>query len=156
QTEAARKLGLRFHLVRGSMATIEGDLAERLRPLLGDKLDRMLDREQGLLSLMEEALAHSDGSSGSMRRIDLGPTGVTYAKPELMKQIARLAEEAKCGLHTHYLPRKYERDIVRELHGMSNLEFLERSEWLRPGTWFAHCTEITDDEIAHFARCGVG
>jgi 8-oxoguanine deaminase len=157
QVAAARALGVRFHLVRGSMVTIEGDLATRLKPVLGEaRLTRLLDDEAELPARLEAALALHDPSPFSMLRIALGPTGVTYAKPQLMKLMARLAGQVGAGLHTHFHPRQIERGYSRELTGMEPIDFLEETGWLRPGTWMAHCTELDDEEIRRFAAAGVG
>ena len=156
QVAAARKIGMRFHLVRGSMITIEGDLAARLKPVLGDRLGRLLDDEASLQQRLEEALLLHDPSRLSMLRIALGPTGVTYSRPELMKTTALMADRAGAGLHTHFHPREIERAYSRKTTGMEPIDFLEASGWLRPGTWMAHCTEITDEEIRRFAAAGVG
>lgn len=156
QVAAARKIGMRFHLVRGSMVTIEDDLATRLKPVLGDRLGQLLDDEASLPQRLEEALALHDPSRLSMLRIALGPTGVTYARPQLMKMMATMADQVGAGLHTHYHPREIERAYSRETTGMEPIDFLGESGWLRPGTWMAHCTELNDDEIRRFAATGVG
>ena len=157
QVEAAAATGLRLHLVRGSMPTIEGDLANRLRPIMGERLSRLQDHEGAICVAMESAIrAHHDTSRHSMLRIALGPTGVSYAKPDFMRRTAEIAATNNCGLHTHYLPRQLERDLSRKLAGKDPLSVLSDSGWLRPGTWFAHCTELEDEEIRTFAETGCG
>lgn len=156
QVEAARDLGVRFHFVQGSMVTIEGDLATRLQPVLGDRMARLIDDEARLPSRLEAALALHDPAPFSMMRVALGPTGITYAKSHLMRLMADMAAEAGAGLHTHFHPREIERALSREATGMEPVDFLEKSGWLRPGTWLAHCTEINDEEIRRFAAAEVG
>jgi 8-oxoguanine deaminase len=39
---------------------------------------------------------------------------------------------------------------------MRAVEYLGKSGWLQPGTWFAHCTQLDDTDIATFAERGVG
>lgn len=155
QVRAAGEIGLRLHLVRGCMPTMEGDLEERLRPVLGKRLDAMIDRENELFPRMERDLErYHDLSDGAMTRVALGPTGVTYGMPDLMKRIADFAADNGCGLHTHYLPRPIEREMSERLTGRSSVKFLDESGWLRPGTWFAHCPTLNDEEIAAFADTG--
>ena len=157
QVNAAATTGLRLHLVRGSMPTIEGDIANRLRPVMGERLGRLQDDEKTVFTAMESAIrAHHDTSRHSMLRIALGPTGVSYATPDFMRRIAEIAATNGCGLHTHFLPRQLERDLSRKLAGRDPLSVLSDSGWLRPGTWFAHCTELEDEEIRTFAETGCG
>lgn len=157
QVEAAREIGLRLHLVRGCMPTIEGELAEKLRPLMGDRLDRILDKEDELFPRIERDVAkHHDASNGSMLRIDLGPTGVTYSQPHLMRRMADVAVAHGLGLHAHFQPRQFERDICVRVTGKDTVGFLGDSGWLTPRTWYAHCTELSDDEMAAFADNGCG
>jgi len=157
QIEAVRRTGLRFHLVRGSVATIEGDLESRLARVMGDDVCSLIDDLPRLQSATEAAVRrYHDSSDGAMLRIDLGPTGVTYAKPELMRANAVLAAEYGCGLHTHYHPRELEREISRRLVKQEPLRFLADAGWIRPRTWMAHSTQLNDEEIAAFAEHGVG
>lgn len=157
QVETARALGIRFHLVRGCMPTMEGDIAERLRPLMGERLDGIVDDGDTVLASMRDALARfQDTSPLAMTRVDLGPTTVTYRKPELMGRIAALAREFDAGLHTHYQPRQVEYDMARTIVGTTPLGFLRDSGWLGPRTWMAHCTELSDEEIGAFADVGCG
>ena len=157
EVSAAAQAGLRLHLVRGCMPTIEGDLAERLGPMLGGRLERMLDDPAALFSRIETDLVrHHDAARGSMLRIDLGPTGVTYAQPRLMRRIADIAKSNGLGLHTHFHPRQIERDICLRETGMDTVGFLRDSGWLTPRAWYAHCAELSDEEMAAFADHGCG
>ena len=107
QVQAAARTGIRLHLVRGSMPTIEGDIATRLAPVMGERLHRLQDREEEVIPSIEAAIrAHHDTSRYSMLRMALGPTGVSYANPDFMTRIADVAAASNCGLHTHYLPRQ--------------------------------------------------
>ena len=157
QVNAAADSGIRLHLVRGSMPTMEGDLATRLLPVMGKRLRRLQDRDEELIPAIEDTIRiHHDSGRHSMLRIALGPTGVSYDRPDFMRKMAEIAESANCGLHTHYLPRQFERTLSRQKTGKEPLDVLAESGWLRPGTWFAHCTELEDDEIRAFAENGCG
>jgi 8-oxoguanine deaminase len=157
QIAAARDLGLRLHLVRGALLSMEAGIEARLRPLLGDQIDHLLGRGVDVMALIERTLrTFQSRAHGATVDISIGPGGVAYDRPELMAAHGRLARDYDCGLHTHYHPRQIERQISREKTGGEPLDFLEASGWLGPSTWLAHCTELTDDEIARLAERGVG
>jgi 8-oxoguanine deaminase len=157
QVEAAREVGIRYHFVRGSLATMEAGIEARLRPLIGGRVDRLLGKGIELVPLIERTLKkHQSRARGAMVDMSVGPGGVTYALPDLMEDHARLARDFDCGLHTHYHPRRVERDISVRLTGLPPISFLERSGWLGPQTWLAHCTELDAQEIAMLADRGCG
>jgi len=157
QVDAAREAGIRYHLVRGSLATMEAGIEARLRPLLGDRVDRLLGKGIALVPLIERTLKkHQSRARGTMVDMSVGPGGVTYALPGLMQDHARLARDFDCGLHTHYHPRDVERDMSVRLTGLKPIDFLDRSGWLGPQTWLAHCTELDGEEIARLADRGCG
>lgn len=151
---AVRDAGIRFHFHRGCMPTIEGDLETQLKVTMGDRLDYIIDDELAMMGLMEKAIdAYHDPSDGSMCRVALGPTGVTYTKPDIMGKIASLAGEAGCGLHTHFHPRQDEYD---KYGGRRPIGLLAEQGWIKPGTWFAHSTMLDAEDIRIVAENGVG
>jgi cytosine/adenosine deaminase-related metal-dependent hydrolase len=154
QVDAVLGLGLRMHLVRSGLPGIGGRVESRLSSAT---LQSLVD-EQGpwLAQCRTDLRRWHDAASGAMLRLDLGPSNIPYDKPALMRACAELAAEYGCGLHAHYHPRPAERDLCRRLNGMAPIDFLEAAGWLRPGTWFAHCTELDDGEIERFAARGVG
>jgi 8-oxoguanine deaminase len=157
QIAACREIGLRLHLVVGSMPTLEGNLEELLKPALGERIGRLVDPEPRVYAIMESmARRFHDASVGAQTRIGLGPVGVTYTKSDMMTKIAKLADEYGCGLHTHLHPRPDEREKAKQYLDCGPVDFLARAGWLRPGTWFAHCSQLTDDEMGRFADNGVG
>ena len=157
EVRAAREIGLRLHLVRSGMPTLEGDIEQQLGSILGDRLSNFIDDDETLLSHMAADIRrHHDSSRFSMLRLDLGPTAVTYQMPTFMSRISALANEHGCGLHTHYRPRQSEREEALELTGGTPIEFLDGSGWLGPRTWFAHCTQLNAEEIKMFADRGCG
>ena len=154
QIDAVSRLGLRLHLVRSGLPGLGERVEARLSPRVTQSL---VDDEAAWLAQCSADLRRwHDSSSGSMLRLELGPSNVSYDRPGLMRACARLAAEHGCGLHAHYHPRAAEREQCRRLHGMGPLEFLESAGWLRAGTWLAHCTELDDAEIERFAAREVG
>lgn len=153
---AAARLGIRLHFHRGCMPTLEGDLETRLIGAMGEEGTRRLidDDERVLMRRLEQAVAaHHDATPLSMCRLALGPTGVTYTRPDLMRRLADFAAEAGLGLHTHFHPRP---DEDEKASPEAPIAFLQRHGWLRPGTWLAHGTRLKPDEIRLLADSGVG
>jgi 8-oxoguanine deaminase len=157
QVWAAKETGIRYHLVRGAIMGLEAGLDARLRPLIGDRIDRLAGRNDTLIAQLERTLkAYQSRADGTMLDMSIGPGGIGYDRPDLMDAHARLSQEFDCGLHTHYHPRPVERDMSVRVTGQAPIDYLEARDWLGPRTWFAHCTELSDDEIARFAQAGVG
>ena len=150
-----RDTGIRFHFHRGCMPTLEGDLETRLTAVMGDRVAHILDEDEDrLFQRLEHAISqYHDPAPGSMCRMALGPTGVTYTRPGLMSRLADLARESGCGLHTHFHPRP---DEDAKAAPRNTIDFLADSGWLRPGTWLAHGTRLTPEYIAILSDHGVG
>lgn len=154
ELRGVREAGMRFVLVRGGMPTVEADLESRLRPLMGARLDRLLDREEALFPRLEATLRrHHDTSEGSMLQVAIGPTSVTYARPHFMRRFADLARAHDCGLHVHFDPRPDEHEVMRK-RGGKPIDFLRDSGWLWNRTWFAHSTLLDGEEMSAIADAG--
>lgn len=154
EIRGVREAGIRFTLTRGGMPTIEADLETRLRPLMGGQLDRILDREETLFPALEKTLArYHDTSKGSMLQVAIGPTSVTYRRPQFMRRFADLARDSACGLHVHFDPRPDEHEIMRA-QGGTPIDFLRDSGWLWERTWFAHSTLLNTEEMTAIAGAG--
>jgi cytosine/adenosine deaminase-related metal-dependent hydrolase len=150
-----RETGIRFHFHRGCMPTLEGDLETRLKGIMGERVTRILDEDEDVLfrRLDRVISRYHDPAPGSMCRVALGPTGVTYTRPALMSRLANLAAESDCGLHTHFHPRP---DEDEKAAPRKAIDFLAESGWLRPGTWLAHGTRLQPDDVGVLAGSGVG
>ena len=154
QLEAVSGLGLRQHLVRSGLPGIGARVQARLSPTV---VEALIDEDHAWLAQCRADLRRwHDASPGSMLRLDLGPSNIAYDKPALMSALAALAAEHGCGLHAHYHPRAAERELCRRLNGVAPIDYLDRAGWLRQGAWFAHCTELDDEEIERFAARAVG
>ncbi len=153
--QAVEETGIRFHFHRGCMPTLEGDLEERLAAVMGGRVGTLMDHDEAVLCRRLEHVIdryHDDGPL-SMARVALGPTGVTYTRPALMTRLADMAQECGCGLHTHFHPRP---DEDAKAAPDAPIQFLERSGWLRPGTWLGHGTRLQPSDIATLVRTGTG
>jgi 8-oxoguanine deaminase len=155
EIRGVQEAGMRFVLVRGGMPTIEANLEEELRPLMGGQLDRLLDREAELFPKLEKTLKRwHDTSDGSMLQVAVGPTSVTYRRPGFMKRFAELSREYQCGLHAHFDPRPDEHVLMQTLGGGDPIDFLRESGWLTERTWFAHSTLLSEYEMRAIADAG--
>jgi cytosine/adenosine deaminase-related metal-dependent hydrolase len=154
EVRGAREAGIRFVLVRGGMPTMEADLEQRLAPVMGSRLDRLLDREEELFPRLEAVLRrHHDTSHGAMVQVAIGPTSVTYRRPQFMRRFAELARDSACGLHVHFDPRPDERAVMRE-QGSRPIDFLREAGWLSERTWLAHATLLDRHDMAAIADAG--
>lgn len=154
EIRGVREAGMRFTLTRGGMPTVEADLEARLRPLMGAQLDRILDREEKLFPALEKTIArYHDTSSGAMLQVAIGPTSVTYMRPQFMRRFADLARANACGLHVHFDPRPDEHAIMRA-QGGKPIDFLRDSGWLWERAWFAHSTLLNSEEMTAIAGAG--
>lgn len=153
--QAVVETGIRFHFHRGCMPTLEGDLEERLGAVMGGRVRALMDHDEAVLyKRLEHAIdSYHDDKAFSMSRVALGPTGVTYTRPALMSRLADMAHDCGCGLHTHFHPRP---DEDAKAAPDAPIQFLERSGWLRPGTWLAHGTRLQPSDIATMVRTGTG
>jgi len=154
EIRGVREAGIRFVLVRGAMPTMESDLEARLRPLMGSRIDRLLDREDELFPKLEQTIhRYHDTSPGAMLQVAIGPTSVTYTRPRFMRRFADLASANACGLHVHFDPRPDERAVMQRRGGRP-IDFLRDSGWLTDRTWFAHATLLDTDEMKAIAAAG--
>jgi len=146
--------GMRLVLVRGGMLTVEADLAQRLRPAMGSRLDRLIDSPARLFPKLERVLArYHDTSYGAMLQVAIGPTTVTYAQPQWMRRFSDIARTHACGLHVHFDPRPDERTLMAQRHSRP-IDLLRDTGWLQERTWLAHATLLDDTDMRAIAEAG--
>jgi 8-oxoguanine deaminase len=156
EIEAALGMGVRLNLVRGSMTRIEADLGEKLSSFLGPDAGGLVDSEEIVLREMRRALEkHHRPGKGSYLTMALGPTTVVYEDPAFMRNVADMASDFACGLHTHFHPRPDERELTSILYGRAPVDALDDMGWLRPGTWIAHGTRLDAHDMSLLADRGV-
>jgi 8-oxoguanine deaminase len=137
EIEAARQAGIRLHLVRGSMTTIEGDLDERLSATVGPRAGGIIDDPATVLASMRQTVeAHHDPRHGSRLTVAVGPTTPTYSDLAFMRDVARISAELNVGVHMHVHPQPHERLLCEQRFGKTPVEVLDSVGLLGPRTWF--------------------
>jgi cytosine/adenosine deaminase-related metal-dependent hydrolase len=145
EIRAARELGLRIVASRGSM-----DLGESDGGLPPDALVEDVDT---VLADTERLAALGDGEWVQIAIAPCSPFSVTT---QLMHESAELARRLGLLLHTHLAETAEEEQYCRELYGCTPVEHLERVGWVASDVWCAHCVHLSPDDVATFARAGVG
>ncbi|WP_156722321.1 8-oxoguanine deaminase [Streptomyces apocyni] len=146
---AARDMGVRFTLARGSM-----DRGEKDGGLPPDFAVETLD---GALAATAETVdQHHDASFDSMTQVAVAPCSPFSVSTELMKQGAELARAKGVRLHTHGSETVEEEKFCHELFGMGPTDYFESTGWLGEDVWMAHCVHMNDSDIAAFARTKTG
>ncbi|MFJ8184556.1 8-oxoguanine deaminase [Streptomyces sp. NPDC096105] len=148
-TTAARDMGVRFTLARGSM-----DRGEKDGGLPPDFAVETLD--DALAATEETVHRHHDASPGAMTQVAVAPCSPFTVSTELLRQGAELARRLGVRLHTHGSETVEEEKFCHESFGMGPTDHLESTGWLGEDVWMAHCVHMTDSDIAAFARTGTG
>ncbi|MBR9892542.1 amidohydrolase [bacterium] len=147
QFEAAEKIGLRFHAGRGTNtlpksegSTIPDEMLETTDEFLAD-CERLID-------------AYHDGGPFSMRQVSLAPCQPVNCYRETFVESIRLARDKGAILHSHV--GEGESEVIRARHGLRTVDYLEEMGFCGPDTFYAHCWELTEDELRQMAASGTG
>lgn len=149
QVSAARKIGARVTLTRGSMSLGEADGG--LPP------QSVIQTEEAILADSERLISrYHDASEGAHVQIALAPCSPFSVTTELMSATAVLAKRTGVRLHTHLAETLDEEAFCLKRFGMRTVDYLESVGWLGNQTWLAHGIHFNGDEIARLGKAGVG
>ena len=148
QVSAARELGVRVVLTRGSMSL--GQSAGGLPP------DAVVQTEEAILADSERLIrAHHETTADAMVQIALAPCSPFSVTSELMKRSAALAREHSVLLHTHLAETEDENSFCLSKYGLRPLDYLESVDWLEGDVWLAHGIHFTESEIKRMGEVGM-
>jgi 8-oxoguanine deaminase len=148
QVAAAKRLGIRVVLTRGSMNRSQKDGG--LPP------DAVVQDEDTILADSERLIAkHHDPAEGAMVQVALAPCSPFSVTTSLMKRTAELAARTGVRLHTHLAETADEDRFCQETLGCRPLDYLEQCGWLHDRTWLAHGIHFDDAEAERLGRAGV-
>jgi 8-oxoguanine deaminase len=149
EVEAARELGVRMTVTRGSMNLSEKDGGLPPDSVVQDEDEILADSERVL------KLFH-DPKPGADIRIALAPCSPFSVNKRLMRDSAALADRYDCQLHTHLCETADEERFCLEVYGMRPVDLLEDTGWMTKRAWLAHGIHFNSAEIARLGRAGVG
>ncbi len=147
QFEAAKQLGIRMHVSRGSM-----DLSEKDGGLPPDSVVQTVDR---ILKDTENAIdTYHDPEKFAMRRVVVAPCSPFSASTELYRESAVLARAHKVQLHTHLCETKDEEAYTLQAFGKRPFDYLESLGWTGNDVFYAHGIHFNDSELDRIAESG--
>ena len=147
EVAAARRLGLRVLLTRGSMNRSQRDGG--LPP------DSVVQDEDTILADSERVVArYHEAGEGAMVQIALAPCSPFSVTTSLMRSTADLASRLNVRLHTHLAETEDENRYCQEVHNCRPLDYLEECGWLNDRVWLAHGIHFNAGEMKRLGRAG--
>jgi 8-oxoguanine deaminase len=149
QVAAARALGIRVVLTRGSMnlSVEDGGLPPKQ---VVQTADAILADSERVISRFHER------QDGAMVQIALAPCSPFSVTRELMLATAELADREGVRLHTHLAETEDENRFCEATFHCRPLDYLQDVGWLNDRVWLAHGIHFNDAEIGKLGRAGVG
>ena len=144
--DAARQVGVRLVLSRGSM-----DLGESDGGLPPDHV--VEDRDAILASTARVADAYHDGD---MIQVVVAPCSPFSVTPELMRESAAFARQRGLRLHTHLGETVEENADCLDRFGRRPVDLVEDWDWLADDVWLAHGIHFDDTEVKRLGSAGTG
>jgi 8-oxoguanine deaminase len=145
EVAAARRLGIRVLLTRGSMDRSQKDGG--LPP------DSVVQDEDTILADSERVVAkHHQRGEDAMVQIALAPCSPFSVTTSLMRATATLADKLNVRLHTHLAETEDENKFCEQMHGCRPLDYLEQCGWLNARTWLAHGIFFNSDEMKRLGK----
>jgi 8-oxoguanine deaminase len=148
EVAAARRLGIRVHLTRGSM-----NLSQRDGGLPPDSV--VQDEDSILADSARLIDMYHDPAPDALVRIALAPCSPFTVTPSLMRATAELAASRGVRLHTHLAETQDETAFCEARFGCRPLDYLEQTGWLHSGVWLAHGVHFDTAELPRMAAAGV-
>jgi 8-oxoguanine deaminase len=147
EVAAAKRLGLRVLLTRGSMNLSQRDGG--LPP------DSVVQDEDTILADSERVVArYHEPGEGAQVQIALAPCSPFSVTTSLMRRTAELAARLNVRMHTHLAETNDENAFCEQLYQCRPLDYLEDCGWLNDRVWLAHGIHFNDSEIKRLARAG--
>jgi 8-oxoguanine deaminase len=147
EVAAAKRLGLRVLLTRGSMNLSQRDGG--LPP------DSVVQDEDTILADSERVVTrYHDAGEGASIQIALAPCSPFSVTTSLMRSTADLAGRLNVRMHTHLAETEDENRFCQELYHCRPLDYLEDCGWLNDRVWLAHGIHFNADEIKRLAYAG--
>ncbi len=147
QFEAAELLGMRFHAGRGGNtlpksegSTIPNEMLETTDEFIAD-CARLIDH-------------YHDTSLFSMRQVVVAPCQPVNCYRETFVESVALARDRGVMMHTHV--GEGESPVIQARHGMRTVDYLEELGFAGPDAFYAHCWELTHNELKTMAASGTG
>ena len=147
QFEAADLFGLRFHAGRGgnTLPKSEGSTIP----------DAMLETTDEFLADCERLIdVYHDARPFSMRQVVVAPCQPVNCYADTFVQSAALARSRGVRLHTHV--GEGESAVIAARHGMRTVDYCAELGFAGPDTFYAHCWELTEDELRTMAASRTG
>jgi len=148
EVAAAKRLGLRVLLTRGSM-----NLSERDGGLPPDSV--VQDEDTILADSARVVARYHERGEAAMVQIALAPCSPFSVTTSLMRKTADLADQLDVRLHTHLAETEDEDRFCQSLYGCRPLDYLEQCGWLNGRTWLAHGVHFQAEEMPRMAKAGV-
>jgi 8-oxoguanine deaminase len=147
EVAAAKRLGMRVLLTRGSMNRSQRDGG--LPP------DSVVQDEDTILADSERVVAkHHQRGEDAMVQIALAPCSPFSVTTSLMCATAELAGKLDVRLHTHLAETEDENRFCEAAHGCRPLDYLEQCGWLGARTWLAHGIFFNASEMKRLGKAG--
>jgi len=147
EVAAAKRLGLRVLLTRGSMNLSQRDGG--LPP------DSVVQDEDTILADSERVVArYHESGEDAMVQIALAPCSPFSVTTSLMRSTADLASRLNVRMHTHLAETEDENRFCQQLYHCRPLDYLENCGWLNDRVWLAHGIHFDAGEMKRLGRAG--
>lgn len=140
-----------FHLPRVAQVVEQSGMKALLASAqfgLGQEVD--LSFEDAL-----EVTLHFQGAADGRIRTCLGPHSPYICPPEFLEKVAGVARDEGLAIHIHLSESPEQLHNSLERHGMTPVAHLERLGVLQVPLLAAHCTAVTEEDVALLAARGV-
>ncbi len=149
QAAAAKALGMRVTLTRGSMSLGQHDGGLPPQTVVQDEDTIIKDSERAIIT-------HHQAEEGAMIQMALAPCSPFSVTTDIMSESAKLAERYNVRLHTHLAETLDEETFCLSKFGLRTVDYLESVGWLNDKVWLAHGIHFNDEEIQRLGAAGVG
>ena len=147
EVAAAKRLGIRVLLTRGSMNLSQRDGG--LPP------DSVVQDEDTILADSERVVRrYHQAGEDAMVQIALAPCSPFSVTTSLMRRTAEMAVKLNVRMHTHLAETEDENRFCLQMHNCRPLDYLEDCGWLNNRVWLAHGIHFDDGEMKRLARAG--